>query len=60
MSTIIDTIPGTWSGDQPKTYEPVSVSWFIKVAGVFLGAEIDCDGAGEGVCNEAVFHKLLS
>ncbi|KAF8623135.1 hypothetical protein AX15_006485 [Amanita polypyramis BW_CC] len=25
MSTIIDCIPGTWSTDQPKKYEPVSV-----------------------------------
>ena len=25
MSVIIDCIPGTWSADQPKKYEPVSV-----------------------------------
>lgn len=25
MSMIIDTIPGTWSADQPKKHEPVSV-----------------------------------
>jgi hypothetical protein len=60
MSTIIDTIPGTWSADQPKKYEPVLVSWFIEVAGVFLGAEIGDYGTGEGVCNEAVFRQLLS
>jgi hypothetical protein len=26
MLTIIDAIPGTWSADQPKKYEPVTVS----------------------------------
>lgn len=31
MSMIIDAIPGTWSADQPKKYEPVSVSWLIEV-----------------------------
>jgi hypothetical protein len=30
MSMIIDSIPGTWSVDQPKKYEPVSVSWLVK------------------------------
>jgi len=30
MCMIIDSIPGTWSADQPKKYEPVSVSWLVK------------------------------
>lgn len=56
VSSIIESIPGTWSADQPKKYEPVSVSWFIKVAGS-VGTE---NGAGERVYDETVFRKLLS
>ncbi|KAG1869379.1 Clavaminate synthase-like protein [Suillus subalutaceus] len=29
MSMIIDAIPGTWSADQPKKYEPVSVKEYV-------------------------------
>ncbi|KAF8319206.1 thymine dioxygenase [Amanita rubescens] len=29
MSSIIESIPGTWSADQPKKYEPVSVKEYV-------------------------------
>ena len=29
MTVIIDAIPGTWSADQPKKYEPVTVSQLV-------------------------------
>jgi hypothetical protein len=49
MSMIIDAIPGTWSADQPKKYEPVSVSCSSKLK--LFDTEI---GVGEGVRNEAL------
>lgn len=29
FSTVIDSIPGTWSADYPKKYEPVSVGEYV-------------------------------
>ncbi|KAG1815841.1 Clavaminate synthase-like protein [Suillus variegatus] len=29
FSTVVDTIPGTWSADYPKKYEPVSVGEYV-------------------------------
>lgn len=56
---IIDCIPGTWSADQPKRYEPVSVSCLVNL-GRGGGALRSAVGAGEGVYDEAVCRKLLS
>jgi hypothetical protein len=36
MSMIIDAIPGTWSADQPKKHEPVSVSWLIEIENAWI------------------------
>jgi len=54
MSMIIDAIPGTWSADQPKKYEPVLVgSLKLKCLDTHIGV-------GKGVRNEVVRRSVLS
>jgi hypothetical protein len=57
MDAIIDAIPGTWSADQPKKYEPVSVSRLVM--GMRLEEQANSDGRkGRGICNEAICSEL--
>jgi hypothetical protein len=40
FATVVDCIPGTWSEERPKRYEPISVSLLVHFYAIFI---IDVD-----------------